>query len=121
MSNKTVISKNDNNEFLEINSIQGSGNIDTLNEEIDVNDTENKRDSDFVEFLNSISTTLEKNLQNSTSLDDSDKNNIKVGQVANALKPFFEEKMYSFEWYQRAGKFFFHCEHEHMMKNNQKL
>ena len=113
MSDKTVISKNDNNEFLEINNIQGSGNIGALSEDIDVSRSKTEFDSDFVEFLNSISTTLEKSLQNSTNSDNHDKNNFKVDDMANALKPFFEEKNYSFEWYQRAGKFFFHCEHEH--------
>ena len=127
MSDKTVISKNDNNEFLEINNIQGSGNIGALSENIDVSKSESEFDLDMVEFLNSISTTLEKNLQNSTDSNNYNKNNFKVDDMANALKPFFEEKSYSFEWYQRAGKFFFHCEHEHdekqseIMKNSLKF
>ena len=126
MSDKTVISKNDNNEFLEINSIQGTGDIDTLSEEIDVTKSESELDSELIEFLNSISTTLEKNLQNSNP-GNYVKNNFKVGEMANVLKPFFEEKNYTFEWYQRAGKFFFHCEHEHdekqseIMKNSLKF
>lgn len=119
MSDKITITRNDKNEFLEINSIQGTGNIDRLNEVNHIGKSENEFEPDFVEFLNSISTTLEKSLQNSTNPDNYEKNNFKVDDMANALKPFFEEKSYSFEWYQRAGKFFFHCEHEHNEKQSE--
>ena len=64
-----------------------------------------------INFLNSISDILEEKTSKNYSNVNSEKTTI--NDIAFALDTYFEDKdKENFEWYQRAGKFFFRYEHD---------
>ena len=102
--------------MFDIGELHESFSIETISDEISNNNEntiKNEKEENTIEFLNSITKTLEKNLpRTSTTYAIPENQDYNVLDMANAMKLFFEGRMdCTFEWYQRAGKFFFHCEH----------
>ena len=102
------------NEFSEICKNDEIG-IDTLNQRIgdfhSIKETHTVDKGDIIGFLNSISDILEEKSSNLGTTSKSQKNT--VNDITFALDTYFESKeKENFEWYQRAGKFFFRYEHD---------
>ena len=111
MSNKIVNSKESKREFLAIEKIHEPYNINTINqepEEFDQNEQYRSK-KENVEFLNKISDMLENN-----HLTGFQKSEPTATNIATFFEEFFERRENdTFEWYQRAGKLFFRCDHTH--------
>ena len=123
MSNKIVNSKNIKNEFFEIKDIQEPYNINTVSqgcqEDSSYGSTE---ESNITEFLNNITKRLENGSMSSSSLNKNTSREYNTDYVANALNGFFEERENdSFEWYQRAGKQFFRCNHNYDKNHSEEI
>lgn len=121
MPNKIVRAKENGKEFVGIKDIQEPYSIDSINEE--KIDFENYKISDneygdIAKFLNSVIKPIESNAIN--SIQEIELNSqFMITDIAKKLDAYFDKKSGNFEWYQRAGKFFFRLEHNSGEKYSQ--